>query len=104
MGMKAQRGEREILSMLEEMSTVAKSAKRISEITEAMGNTAFQTTLLTLDAAVLGTRDLNRVGRTVKDASDDMHSQFDLLLEEVSELQRMIKAKRDAYLAESDLN
>lgn len=98
--------ENQVLALLEEMSQVARFAKRISEITEAMDNIAFQTTLQTLDATVVrhGNRDISRMGGTVKDASDDMYSQFNLLLEEVSELNRYIKGKRELQLNGKDFN
>lgn len=94
-----QENEVEILDLLKAMSRVAKSAKKIEEITEVMDNISFQTTVLTLDAAILSAQSgrswdgLSSVKTSVKDSAEEMYFQFNLLLEEVSELNRFVNDK-----------
>ena len=99
MRLRVEHQERDILDLLKAMSKVAKSAKKIEEITEVIDNISFQTTVLTLDAAILSAQTgkswdgLGSVKESVQDSAEEMYYQFNLLLEEVSELNRIVTEK-----------
>lgn len=99
MRLKVEHQENEILDLLKAMSRVAKSAKKIEEITEVIDNISFQTTVLTLDATILSAQSgrswdgLSSVKESVRDSAEEMYFQFNLLLEEVSELNRIVSDK-----------
>lgn len=99
--------ESQVLELLEDMSRMAKSAKKIEELAYAMDNIATQTTLLVLDTSVIQQRPvtaLRNVGSAVEDASEEMLSQFQLLQDEVAELEKFIKSLKSPSLKENDLN
>lgn len=110
MQIKVRMDEGHILELMGQMSEIAKAAKRIEEIAESMENIASQTTLLALETAVLQKSPVRSgavlagIGNTVKDATDEMYHQFNLLLDEVSELERYLKDKKELQLKVSGLN
>ena len=110
MRLRSEQGEQEILELLKVMSRMAKSAKRIEEITEVMDNISFQAALLTLDANILAAESgkswdgLSSVKSSVRDSSEEMYFQFNLLLDEVSDMKRLVGDKGQRFAKSKDLN
>lgn len=106
MSIRALQEDTQVIELLEDMSRMAKSAKKIEELADAMDNIASQTTLLALDASVINQRShgLKQISNTVTDASHEMLSQFDLLRAEVVELEKFIKRFKTPNLKGKDLN
>lgn len=110
MRLKVAEGENEILELLKVMSRIAKSAKKIEEITDVMDNISFQATMLTLDATVLSAESgknwdgLSRMKGSVRDSAEEMYSQFNLLLDEVCELNKYVNENNLVSLKSKDFN
>ena len=110
MRLRSEQGNQEILELLKVMSRMAKSAKKIEEITEVMDNISFQTTVLTLDANILSVESgrswdgLSSVKNSVRDSAEEMYFQFNLLLEEVSDMKRFVGEKALLATKNKDLN
>ncbi|WPU65078.1 methyl-accepting chemotaxis protein [Peredibacter starrii] len=110
MRLRSEQGEQEILELLKVMSRMAKSAKRIEEITEVMDNISFQAALLTLDANILHAESgkswdgLSSVKNSVRDSAEEMYFQFNLLLDEVSDMKRLVGDKGQRFAKTKDLN
>lgn len=110
MRLRSEQGEQEILELLKVMSRMAKSAKRIEEITEVMDNISFQAALLTLDANILAAESgkswdgLSSVKNSVRDSAEEMYFQFNLLLDEVSDMKRLMGDKGQRFAKSKDLN
>ena len=110
MRLRSEQGEQEILELLKVMSRMAKSAKRIEEITEVMDNISFQAALLTLDANILTAESgkswdgLSSVKSSVRDSAEEMYFQFNLLLDEVADMKRLVGDKGQRFAKSKDLN
>lgn len=107
MALKLLKSETQVLGTLQEMTAIARSAKRIEEISDSMSNLAIQANLTAMEALALS-QDLAVLARlqgSVAASKQDLAEQFNLLLEEISELHQMMCGKvKEINISETDLN
>lgn len=100
-------GEVQVLATLQSIRAIARSAKRIEEISDAMNNLAFQANAMAMDTLMIAqeANALTRLEGSVNASKDDLYEQFALLMEEVSELHLLMNNKSVLHCTTSkDLN